>query len=47
MFGGHLSNHWSDGCRSLKFKVTGSKTVVDILLIQKSSHFESKCKQMK
>ena len=33
--------------QSLQFSVTGSKTGVDILVIPKSNHFESKCKQMK
>ena len=33
--------------QSLKFKVAGSKTMVDIVVILKSSHFELKCKQMK
>ena len=31
----------------LKFKVISSKTVVDSVVIQKSSQFESKCKEMK
>ena len=33
--------------QSLKFKVNGSKTVVVIVGILKSNHFESKYKQMK